>query len=476
MARGDIVIPISTETKAFRQGVEADIIQPLDDAEKALDDLGRSTGLTDAGQDADRLGDKLDDLGRTTGPEDLRRDLDKAGDSLDDVRRDAEKVDTSLDDLGRNHGPDKLEQSMKDAQRETEELKTETQRTADAIEREYKDAYRDAKRASKDFGDEGTGAMGSVREGAGELKQEIGQNLGEAVSSFSGDLTDLSQVGQDTFGGLAATVASVPGFGIPAAIGLAAGAAGWGLLTQNVEGIKERQQEINDLASKMAEMYEQGVNGSIDAMALFGATQDEINSNYDEVKKNAEDWGVTQTVAARAMAGDTAALAIVQQSVNDKGKEWAKVARDMATGSGMSYDKARALTDQEKKLEDQYYSGMDSLDKYTQASKRGQEQAEATASALYEITQQSGKATGKVDDLGNAIWKLPDGTEVVVDAKTHKAYEDLDALEKKKKKALEDHTTVVRIDVDDTNLRQYRPPAVIGDSWVNIRGRNMTWD
>src|SRR5690606_15741681 len=88
---------------------------------------------------------------------------------LTDPPEDAQKELTAV---GKNKGPEQLERSLKDAQDESERLKKETQKTADAIEREYKRAYREAKESAD------RGLSGMSEKGA-EVGSELRQNLGE---------------------------------------------------------------------------------------------------------------------------------------------------------------------------------------------------------------------------------------------------------------------------------------------------------
>jgi len=81
MAKG-IEIGIASETRAFKMGVEAGIIKPLDDAVEKLDDLGTS------------------------------------------------------------RGPEQLERGLEDAQDASKKLERETKETADTIEREFRDSYK----------------------------------------------------------------------------------------------------------------------------------------------------------------------------------------------------------------------------------------------------------------------------------------------------------------------------------------------
>lgn len=89
MAKG-YAVGIASETKAFKQGIDAGVIKPLEDAQDELEKLGRS------------------------------------------------------------RGPEQLEDSMRDAQRATEKLGDETKEVAGKIEREFRDSYRSMRNASAD--------------------------------------------------------------------------------------------------------------------------------------------------------------------------------------------------------------------------------------------------------------------------------------------------------------------------------------
>ncbi|WP_157156262.1 hypothetical protein [Diaminobutyricimonas sp. LJ205] len=131
-------VGIASETKAFKQGVDAGIIKPLENAEDALTDLGKSKG------------------------------------------------------------PDQLERGMKDAQKATEKLQKETKETADTIEQEFRDSYRKLKESSegatRDVGegfDEMKGeANATARETAasfdGSFESIVGMAQETAANAFAG--------------------------------------------------------------------------------------------------------------------------------------------------------------------------------------------------------------------------------------------------------------------------------------------------
>ncbi len=395
MARSPIEIGIASETKAFRQGIESGIIDPLEDAEKALQDLAKT------------------------------------------------------------RGPEQLERDMRDAQKQTEKLKDETKDTARAIERDFADSYRSMKRDAEDAGDAGVDGMHRIKGGAQELQAEIGSNLGEAVSSFRGDISDLGQVGQDTLGGLAATVASAGPAGLLGAFALAAGAAGLGLFTANQEIATEKQELLNESAARFASGYTEGINGALSAAYVFA----EINAiatdpeRYKEAQDAANDWGVDVRTAMGALAGDATALATAQGSLDARTREAnARLAEQEQAVDG----NAGAVYD----LDDAVKRGAERMETLNGAMAAGKEQADNAAGALFNYASSAGVATDQTDDLGNKIVRLPDGKEIVIDAETQRAYEDIDTLEKQR---LNDKTLTVRILADrsdfDYKMRQMQDRA-----------------
>lgn len=135
---------------------------------------------------------------------------------LVDPLEDAQK---ELTELGKNKGPDQLERGLRDAQKETKDTARETQRTADTIEREYKKAYREAKEAA----DTGLSGMADAgREVGDELRQNLGETFSSFRGDLE-DLPQIAQdtlgglAGSGALGGipgLAATAAGAAGLGL----------------------------------------------------------------------------------------------------------------------------------------------------------------------------------------------------------------------------------------------------------------------
>jgi hypothetical protein len=128
MAKG-IEIGIASETRAFKQGIDAGIIAPLDDAQQALEDLARTKG------------------------------------------------------------PEKLEQSLNDTQTATEQLGRETRDVARDIERQFRESYRGVQQASNaGIG----GARESVHEFKQEALQNFSEVTSSFDGSMS-SIQDLAQ-------------------------------------------------------------------------------------------------------------------------------------------------------------------------------------------------------------------------------------------------------------------------------------------
>lgn len=153
---GGYTVGIASETKAFKQGIESGVIEPLEDAQKELLELGKS------------------------------------------------------------RGPEQLERALKDAEKATENLKDETKDTARAIEQEFRDSYRKVKSSS----DDGMGgAKEGVQDFKEEAQQSARETAASFDGSFE-SIADLAQeVAANAFAGFgpagaAAGVAVALGLGV----------------------------------------------------------------------------------------------------------------------------------------------------------------------------------------------------------------------------------------------------------------------
>ncbi|HWU29341.1 MAG TPA: hypothetical protein VN041_09660 [Microbacterium sp.] len=331
-------------------------------------------------------------------------------DPLEDVTDLLERTGRESKDAGND-----LERSMRDAQRRTEDSKDEIRELRDELNK----AGRAGKKAGDDIGDgvrAGGDGFARVKEGAQEVTQEIGQNLGEAVSSVRGNLADLGQVGQDTLGGLAATLSGTGPAGIAGAAVLAAGAVGLGLVTAELE----KQQEE---AAKFRERISDAYRGAAEDGRTFIDDQTKISAALDilfdperaedlkTAQKDAITLGLDLSKILAAQTGDTAALAEVQTAVaavqqkalanENLAERWDK---DLTALYGRWYDIGQ-VTDEN--------------------ARKAVTARQITSDYLLDAISKAQDATEEVDEFGNRLIHLPEGRDVVIDAKTGQASENL---------------------------------------------------
>ncbi|MCL1871827.1 MAG: hypothetical protein FWF90_15635 [Promicromonosporaceae bacterium] len=257
-----------------------------------------------------RLGIKVDTDTRTTRTEfsnlarlvkDTARDMGvDYQTAADHIERSLEEAGTtvrgelldSLRDIGRR-GPtelDKIRDSIKDVRREAD----------DPIDIDI------------DV-DKATHGAGNLRE---RLKEEGGDSGREFAASFSGQASDVGDLGQEI-------LANIGPVGVGAAVGL-------GLVTSLVSSYKqhlaERKEEINQAASGMFDvMRAEGVTAWADVSAaakqafyeqqLTAITQKE---SYSDVAGAAKALGVDVATVYAAMAGDTKSQTALEEAHNRK--------------------------------------------------------------------------------------------------------------------------------------------------------------
>lgn len=358
-----IEIGIASETKAFKQGVESGIIKPLDAA-----------------------ADKLDDLGKTRGPEQLEREL-------------------------------------TEAQKATKNLAREVDRTADDIEREFRDSYRSAGRSSDDF-------KVTATEGFRSVKQEGIQNLSETASSFKGDLRDMADGVQGLTGGLASAL--TPGVGIPVAI-LGAAAASW--LQSWVESTEESKQRVSDMYRDMIESGQAFLSEDFVSKALADIIDDD--GKRQKAIDDAKRLGVETQTALRAQAGDQAAInELVSRAADLKAAEV-----DAVKASGEPLD-AQAI-----KLDAINTKYGEILDTYTGITSETQ-QAIDKVNLYREATGQAASADQKrYEGLARHLAGIPDQKVVTVSV-------DTSAAERKVTEFVNKDRTI-RVSIDGKSYGRY---------------------
>lgn len=371
-----------------------------------------------------------------------------------------------LRDLGDTDGADQLEKQLRDAQKATEKLGDETKITAARIEREYRDAYRQMKRSAEEASDDSRRSMALVGERSAEVGQEVRQNLGEGIANAArGDFTALADTIGDTMGG---AVAGIGGLGT-AALGIA-GALGLGAVTAAFQAIQQEQERAAEAAARWAEAFITA-GGDVVGAAHTVAEVTSIATDperYKQAQDNARNWGIDVSTAMRAMAGDATALTIAQDGVNQKMVDYE------AQGSKTS---ETALN-----LRNQWEAGKNSLQQLNGDMEAGRTAARNVSDALLAVVAASSDAAVEVDELGNKVVTLPDGAEIMINAKTGQATQDVSRF-KGDTDGVIDHLNgrevVVKVRRDSSDWDNWYPGVKVGKVRVAVGqggGGGITWE
>lgn len=407
MASSPIEINMALNTSAVAKGA-SDAEQHLTDLEQAVEGIG------DSSRDADRLEQSLEDVG------------DQARLTADDIDDFDNVLTMGLDKGERKLGD--LERAMRDVQREADDMGDAGRRMGDDLDRGFKRA----------------------EDGADDFRQEAGQTARETAASFDGSAESIGEAFQEV------AANAFGGFGPAGAIAGLAAAAGIGAAIQGFEDVDEANEESQRRAADWAQSF-------IDAGALIISNADQVArvqaiatdpEQYEEARKNAENWGVDTSWAMRAMAGDATALTVVEESL-------AQAQADLDDKMTTNTDSITGMSDEMKTAAGQLNDGRDAFERLTGEMDAGREGAQAVSDALIGMVNSADDATVQVDDLGNRVYTLKDEhgeTQIFVDADTGLASENIDAfngeLDEVDKRTV---TSTVSVDVDDTAYRMWQP-------------------
>lgn len=369
------------------------------------------------------------------------------------------------------------EAALEDLMKQAIELGRAAGKTTDEIARDFSQAFGVPLDRAKSAVDEVTGATEDLGKAADDAGDEIATGIDGGAKDAGSSMTELGSIAKDVLEGdfTGATESAVSALGLLGPAGVAAGALvglAIGAVTSSFEENKRKQEELAEAASQWATAYEGAAGRVVDASYTVGEilaiTTDP--ERFAEAQKAAEEWGVGVETAVGALAGDATALAVAQDGLADRTQK----ANDAMSEAERNVGK---LGDQYSSLPEDIQDGQARMDMLTDSMAEGARQAQIGATALYNYATATGTATGETDDLGNAIIKLPDGKEIVVDAETKTAYRDIDAIEKKK---LSDKTTTVKVKVDASAWNSFRPQqktATIGgipsESWVSGKRQKL---
>lgn len=370
---------------------------------------------------------------------DLGAALEGVSDSMDDLAREAQRrgsaTETAIGGIGsagRAAGAD-------------------IESAGDKIERTFRDMVNDAKRADRavsDIGDNGPRSLARVRDGAQEVTQEVGQNLGEAVSSIRGDFSDLGQVGQDTLGGLAATLAGAGPVGILGAAALAAGAIGLGAITAELQKQQEEADRMRDRLSSAYQSASEDGRAYLDTAQLISEAHDlafnpDRADEWKRVQEDAKRLGMDNADVIAANAGDLSKQAEVQERIN------------------------ALIDEQNNKPRQNGFMGTAEWDEQMKALRDVRDRWQAVS----DVTQQNVEKVAAIKQVVSDYKAAQDdAAKSVVDG----AGRQLEAVQRLHAEAAKTVEATVKFKVDDSEVRAYRVPQKVGVA--TYKAAQTAWD
>lgn len=342
---------------------------------------------------------------------------------LEDAAQVLQDVERAGDEAGST-----LERSMTDAQRKTDGLTDEFKALQGKIE--------DATRKSRDFGDSGRRAgreyedgMDRARAGVDDFKSEADSTAREAAASFDGSAESIG----DAFQEVAAN--AFGGFGPAGAVAGLAAAAGIGLAVAGFEAVGEANEESQRRIDEWASAFIDAGGRVLDSQTYVAAANAILTDGeqYKQATRNAELWGVSVETAVAAMTGAHWALEEAQANVTRAAEEEADALE------GVPYHDVQTNM---ANMNSEAAEAQRQLNGITGEMEQGAERASIMSDYLANLARTTEGATREVDEFGDSVYTLPDGTTVYVDAETGQATTNVDAIERRLYGIPDGHATV----------------------------------
>lgn len=325
-----------------------------------------------------------------------------------DVEQALGDIESTLEDMARSgdQSVDKMSRGFRDLARKSDD-------TADKMERSYKDAYRDIRRAADDTADDSIRAQRRMGEQSEEIGGEIRQNLGEGIANAArGDFESLADTIGDTLGGI---TAGIGGIGY-AALGIA-GAFGLGAIVATIQTITEQSEQMAEaVKGHFQEMASEGVAAWESTQSQMQRLSEAYSEHEGEIKRIAELTGLNFETVASAWAGNKDAIDTVNRAY------------------GEQVDALKDVPGATKEATDATIRGWEgimgplnnTLEAYDLAKEKAQQFADQQSDDLLKLLDGYGKVALEIDEVGNKVVELPDGTRILIEADTGKATLNLD--------------------------------------------------
>lgn len=359
-----------------------------------------------------------------------------------------------------------LGEALEDVADSLDDMARDGARDADKLEDELADVARQAGKTEKavdDIGTGGTRGFGAAKQASADFKQEAVQNFSEVSSSFNGSMASIQDLAQGTLGGLATS--AIPGVSVAAGIAaLAVGAIGSAL-----GDAETKRQALEEKANDLAQAYIDAGGKVLDALTIADRTADILTDpkRRQEAKELAEVLGGDLPLAVRVLAGDTDALKTAQEQAAVAQAALDALTPQQLANTGKRKTETAAEAEAAKKL-------VEAVKVQTEIQAMAAETANVQSQIFADLINSTDGVTESVDALGNKLYTLPDGKQIMVDAETGQATANVDKFQGDLDGITPVVTSTVRVDVDDSAWRNWNPVIKHGTVYTRNDG-GLNW-
>lgn len=352
-------------------------------------------------------------------------------------------IDVGLETRGIAKGAKDAEKALENLEDAVGDTSREGGRDLDKIEDELKDVQKESKDTGRKLGNDLDDGFNRAKKGANEFKDEANSTAREAAASFDGSAESIVDAFQEV------SANALGGFGPAGAAAGVALAAGIGLGVAGFEALEEERAKLEERARDLATAYIEAGSTVLTALVTAERTADVLTD--EEQSKRAKELskllGGDLAQAVKIVAGDTDALAEAQRYYNS--------IQDDGLVSTVALGKA--------------------LDQEAQIRRDAAEIAEVQSQINYDLINSTSGVVKEVDELGNELYTLPDKTQIMVDAQTGQATTNVENFKGDLDGIPDNVTSTVRVRVDDSAWRNWRPQTKVGQVMGNpsLGGRQL---
>jgi len=368
------------------------------------------------------------------------------------------------------------EAALEDLMEQAIKLGTEAGYTTDKIASDFSEAFGVPLDQAKRAVDEVTSSTEDLGTASDDAGKQMGDGISDGASRAGDSMSELGNIAKDVlegdFSGAAQSAAGA--LSLLGPVGVAAGAAaalGIGVITSTIQ---QQQEEADKLKERLSDAYSAAAEAGqayIDTASVIANTHDlmfntDRAEEWQKVQDTQKETGLEMSTLLKANAGDLEALAIVTGRVAEENRKAADAGEEANVFLDAGGTKIQKLTDYWTKLG-------------TESKSQSQKSADSiryTNDLLREQIDAAQGATKEVDELGNELYTLPNGDQILIDVETGQATKDLHNFKGDVDNKTQPVTQKIKVVVDKSAWENWQPRNKVGAvaAYPSLSGRILT--